>query len=168
MGYAKIASPLIELTKKTVSWHWSTACQRSFRNLKLALTAAPVLAIPDLAAPFELITDSCGYGIGAVLMQKDRPVTFYSRKMTAPEKNYVNHEQELLAAIAALKVFRCYLLGNHFTLITDYKPNTFLDTQPTLSRRQARCRSEYLQRFHFTWVHKPGKFSVADPLKPQP
>lgn len=100
-------------------------------------------------------------------MQHDKPVAFYSRKMTDPERNYVNHEQELLAAISALKVFRCYLLGNHFDLITDNKPNTYLDTQPTLSRRQARW-SEYLQRFHFTWVHKPGKFNVADPLSRNP
>ena len=76
-----------------------------------------MLAIPGPAAPFELITDSCGYAIGAVLMQNNRPVAVYSRKMTDhdPERNYVNHEQELLAVIVALKVFRCYLLGNHFT-----------------------------------------------------
>ena len=123
--------------------------------------------MPDPAAPFELATDSCGYGLGAVLLQHNKPVAFYSREMTDPEKNYVNHEQELLAAIPALKVFRCYLLGNHFNLITDNKPNTFLDTQPTLSRRQARW-SEYLQRFHFTWIHKAGKFNVADPLSGNP
>ena len=65
-------------------------------------------------------------------MQPDKPVAFYSRKMTDPERNYVNHEQELLAAISALKIIRCYLLGSHFNLITDNKPNTYLDTQPTL------------------------------------
>lgn len=53
--------------------------------------------------------------------------------MTKAEMNYVNHEQELLAVIAALRVFRCYLLGEHFTLVTDNMPNTYLDTQPTLS-----------------------------------
>ena len=58
--------------------------------------------------------------------------------MTDPERNGVNHEQESLAAIFALKAFQCYLLGNHFTLITGNKPDTYLDSQPTLSRRQAR------------------------------
>ena len=167
LGYCNLAAPMTELTKKKVDWFWSTDCDKAFQELKLKLSTAPVLAIPDPAAPFELITDSCGYGIGAVLMQNSRPVAFYSRKMTDPERNYVNHEQELLAAIVALKVFRCYLLGNHFTLITDNKPNTYLDFQPTLSRRQA-CWSEYLQRFHFSWVHKPGKFNVADPLSRNP
>ena len=167
LGYSNLTAPMTELTKKNVNWFWSTACDKAFQELKSKLSTAPVLAIPDPAAPFELITDSCGFGIGAVLMQNNKPVAFYSRKMTDPERNYVNHEQELLAAIVALKVFRCYLLGNHFTLITDNKPNTYLDSQPTLSRRQARW-SEYLQRFHFSWVHKPGKFNVADPLSRNP
>ncbi|KAL0052364.1 hypothetical protein WJX82_000917 [Trebouxia sp. C0006] len=49
---------------------------------------------------------------------------------------------------------RCYLLsGKQFNLVTDNRPNTFLQTQPILSRRQARWR-EYLQRFHFNWVHR--------------
>ena len=104
-------------------------CQQAFEKLKLALVGAPVLAIPDPTAPFDLITDSCGYGIGAVLMQHDKSVAFYSRKMTDAERNYVNHEQELLAAISALKVFRCYLLGNHLNLITDNKPNTYLASE---------------------------------------
>ena len=101
--------------------------------------------------------------MNAVLLQNNKPVTFYSRKMTDAERNYVNCEQELVTAILALKVFRCYLLGNPSTLITDNKSKTYLDSQTTLSCWQA-CCSDYLQRFHFSWVHKPGRFNVADPL----
>ena len=152
LGYAKLAAPLIELTKKTAVWQRTDECRQAFNRLKQALVEAPALAIPDPAAPFELVTDSCGHGIEAVLLQHDKPVAFYSRNMTDAERCYVHHEQELLAAITALKVFRCYLLGNKFNLVTDDKPNTYLDTQPTLSRRRARW-SEYLQRFHFNWVN---------------
>ena len=85
--------------------------------------------------------------------------------MTAAERNYVVTEQELLACVEALRVFRCYLLlGQQFNLVTDNRPNTFLQTQPILSRRQARW-SEYLQRFHFNW---PGRRNVADPLSRNP
>ena len=69
------------------------------------------------------ISDSCGFGIGALLMQNNKTVACYSRT-TDPERNRVNHEQGLLVAIVALKVFRCYLLGNRSALITDNKPNT--------------------------------------------
>ncbi len=54
-----------------------------------------------------------------------------------------------------------------FDLVTDHKPNTFHDTQPTLSRRQTRW-SEYLQRFNFTWEYRPGRTNVADPLSRNP
>jgi hypothetical protein len=42
-----------------------------------------------------------------------------------------------------------------------------LQSQPTLSRRQARW-AEYLQRFNFKWEHRPGRGNVADPLSRLP
>ena len=115
-----------------------------------------------------LVCDASGFGLGAVLLQEGRPLGYYSRKMTAAERNYVVTEQELLATAEALRVFRCYLvLGKHFNLVTDNRPNTSLQTQPLLSRRQARW-SEYLQRFHFNWVHRSKRHNVADPLSRNP
>ena len=55
---------MTELTKKKVDWLWSTDCDKAIQELKSKLSTAPVLAIPDPAAPFELLTDSCGFGIG--------------------------------------------------------------------------------------------------------
>ena len=70
----------------------------------------------------------------------------------------------------ALRAFRCCLLsGKQFNLVTDNRPNTFLQTQPILSRRQARW-SEYLQGFDFNWMHRAGRHNVAesDPLSRNP
>ena len=53
LGYAELVSPLTELTKKTKVWSWSAECEQAFLKLKEALTAAPVLAIPDVAAPLN-------------------------------------------------------------------------------------------------------------------
>ena len=87
--------------------------------------------------------------------------------MVPAEQNYSITEQELFAVMEALKAFCCYIDGIPFNLITDHKLNTFLDTQPTLSRRQT-CWSEYLQRFNFTWIYRPGRTNVADPLSRNP
>jgi hypothetical protein len=46
---------------------------------------------------------------------------------------------------------------------TDHNPNTYMQTKPTLSRREARW-SELFQQFRFTWKHKPGKSNIADGL----
>lgn len=95
---------------------------------------APVLAMPDPDQPFELVTDALGYGLGAVLLQKDQPVAFESRSMKPAERNYGHGEQELLATMHALHVWRCYVkeAAHPFTLVTDHAPNTFLQTQAVL------------------------------------
>ena len=84
--------------------------------------------------------------------------------MVLAEQNYSITEQELFAVMEALKAFCCYIDGIPFNLITDHKPNTFL---PTLPGRQT-CWSEYLRRFNFTWIYRPGRTNVADPLSRYP
>lgn len=44
-------------------------------------------------------------------------------------------EQELLAIVHVLKIWRCYLEGVDFTVVTDHTPSTYLPTMPNLSRR---------------------------------
>ncbi len=88
--------------------------------------------------PEDLVCDASGFGLGAVLIQQGRPIEFWSRKTVPAEQYYHMTEQELLAVIEALKAFRCYVDGIPFNLVTNRKPDTFLDTQPTLSRRQTR------------------------------
>ena len=88
--------------------------------------------------------------------------------MTAAERHHVVTEQELLATVEALHTLRCYLLsGKQFNLVSDNRPNTFLQTKPIFSQRQA-LWSEYLQRVSFNWVHRSGRHNVADPLSHKP
>ena len=83
--------------------------------MKVILSTAPVLRKPDFNLPFILTTDASDTGIGQVLSHDDgnreRPVAYESRRMTAAEINYPIHKKEMLAVIHALKVFRIYLEG---------------------------------------------------------
>ena len=171
-GYTTMVLPLIRLTRKDVLWGpdtWTPACQAAFEQVKQALTEAPTLALPDFANPMEMevICDASTGGIGAVLTQFGRPLAFESKKLTDAEKNWTTTDQELWAVIHALKIWRCYLEGINFTVVTDHNPLVHLQSQPTLSRRQARW-AEYLQRFTFAWQYRPGKGNVADPLSRLP
>ena len=97
-------------------------------------------------------------------MMGEHPVAYESRKMNAAEVNYATHERELLAVIHALRTWRHYLLGTHFIVVTDHNSLKYLQTQPTLLRRQARW-SEFLAEFDFEIVYRPGKGNVvADAL----
>jgi hypothetical protein len=171
-GYANLAAPLTALTSgpkngKSVPIEWSDKAQAAFDGLKQAMSTAPVLALPDWSKPFTVQCDASGVAIGAILMQEGHPIAFESRKMNSAELNYHAGEQELLAVIHALTVWRCYLEGSEFTVVTDHNPNTFMASQMTITGRKARW-SEFLQRYHFTWVYKPGRVNAADPLSRNP
>jgi hypothetical protein len=166
-GYATLAQPLTHLTKSKVKFEWTPRCQEAFDGIKDCLIRAPCLASPDVNKPYTVVSDASTVGIGAVLLQDERPIAFTSRKLSPPELNYSTGEQELLAVVHALNVWRCYLEGPQFTVVTDHCPNTFLQTQQNLSRRQARW-SEFLQRFNFTWSYREGRTNVADPLSRNP
>ena len=95
-------------------------------------------------------------------------LAFEGRKYRPAEYNYTVGEQELLAVVHALHVWRCYLEGApKFQVVTDHNPLIYLNTQQNLSRRQARW-VEFMQRFDFGWIYRPGRFNVADPLSRAP
>ena len=166
--FASLAEPLTNLTRAKNPWAWTDRCRQSFLALKHCLTKAPLLRTPNEKLPYEVVTDASAVGLGAVLLQEGQPVAFESRKLNDAEKNYHTTESEMLAVVHALKTWRCYLEGATFTVVTDHVSNTFFQTQPTLSRRQARW-SEFLQRFGpINWVFRAGKNNVADPLSRYP
>ena len=166
-GYSQIVLPLLELTKKNTPMTWTVECQQAFENLRDAIINAPVLKHPDMSQPFQLICDASNYASGAILLQDNHPCAFASKKFLPAECNYTTEERELLAVIHALKLFRCYLEGNHFTIITDHHPLKFFDTKQDLSPRQARW-SQYLSRFDYSWEWIKGKTNPADFLSRNP
>jgi Reverse transcriptase (RNA-dependent DNA polymerase)/RNase H-like domain found in reverse transcriptase/Integrase zinc binding domain/Chromo (CHRromatin Organisation MOdifier) domain len=148
---------------------WTAECQQAFDDIKWSLTHAPVLAAPVLGRPFTIVCDASQRGVGALLLQDDRPIAYESRKLTPAELNYHPGELEMLAVIHALHAWRCYVEGVEFTLMTDHSPNTFFATKSGLSKRQARWQL-FLQLFdkHMTWKYIQGKLNIADPLSRLP
>ena len=100
-------------------------------------------------------------------MQDNHPISYASRKFIPAELNYSVTDQEALASIHAVQIWRCYLEGTQFSLVTDHCPLTYLKSQPQLSRRQARW-VEILEQFDFKWEYRPGRVNVADPLSQIP
>ena len=168
-GYSSLTAPLHALTQKGVQFEkaWTPLHTEIIETLRTALITAPVLALPDYTQPFEIVSDASLLGTGALLMQNKRVIAYTSSKFSPAEKNYTTGEQELLGVIKAMQEWRCYVEGAESVLVTDHNPLTFLQTQPSLSRRQARWM-EYLARFHYTWEYRPGRLNVADPISRNP
>ena len=51
-NYAKMKLPINKLTFKEPKWKWGEEQQTAFKNIKEALTKAPVLARPDFSKSF--------------------------------------------------------------------------------------------------------------------
>jgi hypothetical protein len=80
--FSTIAAPLNDLMKKGVLFYWGAAQEHSFNTLIDKLTHAPLLQLPDFIKTFELECDASGIGIGGVLLQEGKPITYFSEKLS--------------------------------------------------------------------------------------
>ena len=92
-GFAAIAKPLTNLTKKDVPFNWTLECRKALDTLIERVTLDPVLWHPDPSAPFELQVDASDFALGSILFQRDengkrRAVAYHSRALIAAERNY--------------------------------------------------------------------------------
>ena len=112
----------------------------AFDNLKLDVEAA-VINVVDENAPFELETDASGTALSGVLNQHGRPVGFFSRTLNGPELNHPAVEKEAAAIIESVRHWRHYLLGRHFSLITDQRAVRFVFDQKMhiVAQRKTSC-----------------------------
>ena len=166
-GLSSLAKPLTDLTKTDTSWAWDASEQKAFDGIKQALCSAPTLRMPDTQKPFTVVCDASDFGIGAVLMQADHPVAYFSKLLNQAQRNYTVTERELLAVVEALKLWRCYLGDQEFLVVTDHSPLTHFATKKDLMGWQARW-TEVLAMYKFRWEYRPGRTNVADPFSRNP
>ena len=164
-NFAAIARPLHEQTKTKKKVPWTMKTTESFNQLKKLLTTAPVLARPDFSKEFILVTDASKLGLGCVLTQldddgKEHPIIFASRGLRSGEPNYAPTKLECLAIVWAVKMFRPYLLGKKFTIITDHSALTGLlkTSNPTgIIARWIIILTEY----EFEIKYRPGRINES-------
>ena len=90
--------------------------------VKKEIAVAPVLACYDPKKTTVLQTDASINGLGACLLQDEKPVYFASKALTEAQRGYVTIELESLAVAWAMEKFHHFLYGSHFLLETDQKP----------------------------------------------
>ncbi|GJR76746.1 putative reverse transcriptase domain-containing protein [Tanacetum coccineum] len=143
-GFSKIAKTMTKLTQKG--------------------------AYPEEARFHRILEDFIAYcdaskkGLGAVLMQREKVISYASRQLKIHEKNYTTHDLELGAVVFALKIWRHYLYGTKCTVFTDHKSLQHILDQKELNMRQRRWL-ELLSDYDCEIRYHPGKANVvADAL----
>jgi hypothetical protein len=159
-NFSKIAKPMTKLLEKKVKFKWSLQFEEAFLTLKKLLTTAPVLAQPNIEKPFDVYYDASDLGIGRVLMQDGRAISYASRQLQCHEEHYPTHDLELLAIVHTLKVWRHYLLGNLVHIYTNHKSLKYLFTQPDLNMRQ-QWWLELIKDYELEVHYHPSKANVV-------
>ena len=162
--FSRIAAPMTRLTWKEVKFDWNDRCEEAFQELKRRLTPAPILIVPDRGQGYTVYCDASRAGLGCVLMQSRRVVTYGFRQLKNHEQNYPTHDMELAAVVFALKIWHHYLYSEEFEVYSDHKILKYIFKQRDLNMRQRRWM-EFLEDYDFTLHYHPGKANVvADAL----
>ena len=119
---AEVETPLRELTRKKIIFHWVKPQADAFQKLKDMCCKAPVLAYYDVDKEVTIQCDASKEAVGAVLLQEGRPVAYASRKLRESEINWAPIEKEMLTIVFSRQKFREYILGKTIVVQTDHKP----------------------------------------------
>ncbi len=82
------------------------------------------MAYLDYSKVFEIYTDASSKQLGAVITQDNRPIGFFSRKLSKTQRKYSVTKIELLAIVKTLKEFKEFvkgmLWGQNIKVFTDH------------------------------------------------
>ncbi|CAC5363141.1 unnamed protein product [Mytilus coruscus] len=116
------------------------SAQQAFEKLKDIITKNPVLSFYDVPKPVTVSCDASQYGLGAMLIQDNKPVAYAPRSLTDAESRYANIERELLGVLFGLERFNDYTYGKHINVESDHKPLEMI------VRKSLGCAPPRLQR----------------------
>ena len=119
---------MTRLTRKEVKFEWNDLCERAFQELKRRLTSAHILIILERGRRYIVYYDASKDGLGCVLMQFERVVSYGSRQLMNHEQSYPTHDMELATIDFALKAWCYYLYGEQFKVFLDHKSLKYIFT----------------------------------------
>lgn len=177
-GFAQMASPMYRLLKSGACFEWHDDHQEAFTQLKSVLSTFPcVLPIDYDFTPLEIViaVDASLKGWGAVLMQvRDKvrkPARYESGTWSETEQQYDAGKRECRGVLKALKKFRHWVYGVHFTLEIDAKTLVSQLNRSATDLPGALVTSwiAWIRLFDFDVKHVPGQFhGAADGLSRRP
>ena len=126
-----VGAPLRELEKEDMFFHRDPLQQESFETIKKLVSEAPILLqYYNVSKPAKIQCDASGKGLGAVLLQDNKPVCYASQALTCAESRYAPIEAEMLAVVFACHKFHQYIYGKSVVGETDHKPLQAISTKP--------------------------------------
>ena len=79
-------APLTKLTFR--NFKWTQVEQDAFDKIKRIVDHNTLLTYPNFNETFKMYTDASTFHLGAVIIQKGKPIAFYGRRMTDTQLMY--------------------------------------------------------------------------------
>jgi hypothetical protein len=125
---------------------------------------APILTLPLGSDGFVIYNDASRRGLGCILMQNGKVVSYASRQLKNHVLNYPTHDLELAAVVFTLKIWRYYLYGEKYEIYTDHKSLKYLFMQKELNLIQMRWLELIKDYDHVMNYHLGKANEVVDAL----
>ena len=156
-----VLTQAIKTNKPKAKIQWNNEAENSFQEIKDHVNACPLLYFLNEEAPIFLHTDASDYAIGAYLFQvvdnKEQPIRFMSKSLSGAQLNWSTIEKEAYAIWFSLKKFNDLLQGMPFTLRTDHRNLTFINTKG--SPKVHRWKLD-IQAYNMTVEHIKGEDNI--------
>nr|GFB05278.1 putative reverse transcriptase domain-containing protein [Tanacetum cinerariifolium] len=96
---------MTKLTQRKIKFEWCDKQEAAFQLLKQKLCSVPILALPEGSEDFIVYCDASNKGLGDVLMQREKVISYASHQLKIHEKNYTTHDLKPGAVVFALKIW---------------------------------------------------------------
>ncbi|XP_055918925.1 uncharacterized protein K02A2.6-like [Eupeodes corollae] len=169
-----VMAPIYNLLKLGASFVWTKECQAAFDEIKSIIASDKVLVHYHPEWEVVLECDASDEGIAAALSHKlpsgeERPISFASRILSSPERNYSVLDKEALAVYYGVQKFSDYLFGRQFIIRSDHKPLLAKYGEdrsiPLMAAKRVHRWATYLAAFNYKFEYIKGQDNkVADML----
>ena len=144
--FAERAKPLNATTRADVPPDLpkpTDAAFAAFDDLRQALLAPPILALPKAKGQMIIDVDACADQLGCTLLQEQPestrlPVGYWRCGLSPAEKNYTTTERECLGVVWSVLKLRHFLDGHRFLIRTDHQALSWIYS-PQWPRRPTAC-----------------------------
>ena len=166
--FGALTQPLNDLLSKDAVFTWGEQQETAFNMLKQAISEKSLLEFPRPEWPYEVHTDASTVAVGAVLLQRDpqgKPhiIEYMSKVLAKPQRKLSIPVLECMAIVLALRKFRDFVYGTHFTIFSDHYGLQFLKSKQTPSPQMQRWWWE-TSEYDCDVVYRKGEINIADPL----
>ena len=107
---------------KSGEFQWGANEKQAFQSIKDVISKDTILTYFDPGKDITIQCDSSKGGLGAVLLQGNKPIAFTSCALTDVETRYAQIEKEMLAILYSVTHFHHYVYGRRTIVYSDHKP----------------------------------------------